>query len=160
MVTIFLLSVISCKKDGLTKATQVGANTFSCKVNGNVFKPVYTGGLFNNIKVLSVRNNAQYDFSITADNQETSESITLENPYIKTTGVYKLHALYPNRGVYSRSIPESGWFVTDSSYSGELTITRCDTINRIYSGTFFFTARDPNSGKTISITDGRFDVKE
>ena len=160
IISTVLFTIISCKKDGLTKPTQKGANTFSCKVNGKVFKPVYTGGLFNNNKVLSVRNNAQYNFSISADNQETSESVSLENPYIKTTGVYKLYANHPNRGVYSRSIPESGWFITDSSHIGELTITRCDTINRIYSGTFFFTARDPNSGKTITITDGRFDVKE
>ena len=160
LILIVLVSNLSCKKDGLTKATQVGANTFSCKINGKVFKPVYIGGLFNNNNVLSVRNNAQYNFSISADNQETSESVSLENPYIKATGVYKLFANHPNRGVYSRSIPESGWFVTDSSHVGELIMTRCDTVNRIYSGTFYFTARDPNSGKTITITEGRFDVKE
>lgn len=39
-VLILLLSlviVVSCKKEKLTKATQTGANTFSCKVNGKVY---------------------------------------------------------------------------------------------------------------------------
>ncbi len=155
-----LLIILGCNKDGLTKATQKGANTFSCKVNGKVFKPIYVGGLFNSSPVLSSRNNAQYDFSVSADNQETSESIALENPYIQKTGIYKLYADYPNRGVYSGSIIDPGWYVTDSIYVGELTITRCDNLNHIYSGTFFFTAKDPNTGRTINVTDGRFDVKE
>lgn len=65
-----------------------------------------------------------------------------------------------NRGVYTGSIIDPGWYTTDSSYVGKLTITRCDNINHIYSGTFFFTAIDPNTGKTVNVTDGRFDVKE
>jgi hypothetical protein len=39
---ILLLPIVlaaSCKKDGLTKETQTGANTFSCKVNGKVYTP-------------------------------------------------------------------------------------------------------------------------
>ena len=63
-----LFVTLGCGRDGLTKATQKGANTFSCKVNGKVFKPVYVGGLFNSSPVLSARNNAQYDFSIHAAN--------------------------------------------------------------------------------------------
>jgi len=155
-----LITTFSCSKDGLTKATQKGANTFSCKVNGKIFKPVYVGGLFNSSPVLSVRNNAQFGFSISADNQETSESVSLENPYIQKTGVYKLQANHPNRGVYTGSIIDPGGYTTDSSYVGELTITRCDNANDIYSGTFYFTAKDPNTGRTINVTEGRFDVKE
>lgn len=155
-----LITTLGCNKDGLTKATRKGANTFSCKVNGRVFKPVYVGGLFNSGPVLSVRNNEQYDFSIHADNQETSESISLENPYIQKTGTYKLYANHPNRGVYSGSTYDPGWYTTDSAHIGELILTRCDNINHIYSGFFSFKAKDRNTGRTINVTDGRFDVKE
>ncbi|HRO45186.1 DUF6252 family protein [Agriterribacter sp.] len=155
-----LFITLGCNKDGLTKATQKGANTFSCKVNGKVFKPFFVGGLFNSSPVLSARNNSQYNFSISAKNQETSQSVALENPYIQKTGIYKLYANHPNRGIYSGSTIEPGWYTTDSVHVGELTITRCDNLNHIYSGTFFFTAKDPNTGKTINVTDGRFDVKE
>ncbi len=33
----FLIFFSSCLKEKLTKATQNGANTFSCKINGRVF---------------------------------------------------------------------------------------------------------------------------
>ena len=161
---VVLLTTLSCNKDGLTKATHKGANTFSCKVNGKIFKPISVGGLFNDNPVLSIRNNAEYDFGIDADNQETSESIDLENPFIKKTGVYKFQADHPNRGIYTYNIivniNDPGVYTTDSTDTGELTITHCDTINHIYSGTFYFTAKDPNTGKAISVTDGRFDLKE
>jgi hypothetical protein len=155
-----LFIALGCKKDKLTKATQKGKNTFSCKINGRIFKPLHVGGLFSGTpNVLSARNNAQYNFSVHAKNQETSESIGLENPYITSTGVYKLKADHPNRGWCDINTGTPGSYVTDSLYVGELTITRCDNVNRIYSGTFFFTARDPNTGATIKVTDGRFDVK-
>lgn len=43
---ISLHLILSCKKDGLTKATQKGANTFSCKINGKAFQPCRDEGLF------------------------------------------------------------------------------------------------------------------
>ncbi|HEX8356504.1 MAG TPA: hypothetical protein VF610_03795 [Segetibacter sp.] len=48
LLIIFLsfLLILSCKKDGLTKATEKGANTFSCKINGKVFTPCRDNGLF------------------------------------------------------------------------------------------------------------------
>ena len=160
VVSGMLLITPGCNKDKLTKATQQGKNTFSCKINGRIFKPLHVGGLFSGTpNVLSARNNEQYDFGVHAVNQETDESIGLENPYITSTGVYPLHADNPNRGVCEIRRGTPGWYVTDSLYVGELTIPRCDNVNRIYSGTLFFTARDPNTGATIKVTDGRFDVK-
>lgn len=158
---VFELIVISgCKKDGLTKATTRGKNTFSCKINGHIFKPFYSGGLFNGIPSLEVGNNKQYDFILSARNQETSEAISIENPYITKAGVYKLIANHPHRGIYEGSIDDPGVYTTDSIFNGQLTITRCDTNKHIYSGTFFFIAIDHNTGRTVHVTDGRFDVKD
>ena len=158
-----VVTVTSCIKDELTKVTKKGANTFSCKVNGKIFKPVYVGGLFNDVSVLSVRNTVQDGFSISARNQKSSEDIAIENPYVKKTGIYKLRADYPNRGIYSYNIlvgNDPGMYTTDSINTGELTITRCDVINHIYSGTFYFTAKNPATGNIVSVTNGRFDLKE
>ena len=158
-----IVTIVSCNKDDLTKATQKGANTFSCKVNGNIFKPFHEAGLFNDPTVLSVRNDVQGGFGVSAENQESSESVFLESPYLTKTGVYKLYAEHPNRGIYNYRIitgNDPGVYTTDSTYTGELTITRCDTVNGIYSGTFYFTAYDPATDKTVSVTDGRFDIKE
>ena len=43
--------------------------------------------------------------------------------------------------------------------SGELKITKFDQINRILSGTFFFTGTDNSNGQTVNITEGRFDIR-
>jgi hypothetical protein len=157
----FLFIQSNCKKDGLTKETQIGANTFSCRVDGVIFKPVSLGGLFSGYpSVLSVGNSRNYNqFGVSAYNQQTTQRIGIEYTYLSNTGVYKLRQ-YPFRGIYSGGYSDPGWFPTDSIYTGQLILTRCDTINKIYSGTFSFTAKEPNTGRVVQITDGRFDVKE
>lgn len=42
MLLLLVVMGVSCKKDnnnGLTPETQTGANTFSCKINGEIFVP-------------------------------------------------------------------------------------------------------------------------
>ena len=39
LLLLFSLAIISCKKDKLTKETQKGANTFSCLIDGEIYKP-------------------------------------------------------------------------------------------------------------------------
>lgn len=40
-----------------------------------------------------------------------------------------------------------------------LTITNYDVTKNIVSGRFYFTPKNDKTGKTVSITDGRFDVQ-
>ena len=47
---------------------------------------------------------------------------------------------------------------TDNN-SGELKINKFDSVNRIISGTFFFTGTDNSNGQTVNITEGRFDIR-
>lgn len=160
LLIIMLVFMMACSKDNLPKATQKGKNTFGCRVDGVLFKPYFTGGLFNTVRVLSVSNSRNFNlFSIDAQNQETSQDVGIEFPYMRKTGTYQLRQ-YGYRGIYSAGYRDPGWYTTDSVYKGELTLTRCDTINKIYSGGFYFTAIDPNTGRVVKITDGRFDLKE
>lgn len=161
----FLLPFIlfpSCKKDGLTKETHKGANTLSCKVDGVIFKPFDDGGInlfVDSYPVLSVSNDRNSNhFGISANNQKTGQRISIEHTYLSQTGVYKLQE-YPFRGIYSGGYADPGWFPTDSIYNGQLILTRCDIVNKIYSGTFFFTAKERN-GRIVQITEGRFDLRE
>ena len=160
LVTILIIfSLIACKKDKLPKATQEGANTFGCRIDGVVFKPFYRGGLFNDVKVLTAGNSQNLNiFGISARNQETDQSVYIEFTYITGPGTYQLRQ-YPYRGIYNAGVrnPNPGGYSTDSVNTGELVITRCDNINKIYSGTFSFTCKG-NAGKIVRITDGRFDV--
>jgi hypothetical protein len=57
------------------------------------------------------------------------------------------------------TLPEIyGQFETNTIYTGQIHFTRFDTENFIMSGTFEFQAKEIQSGKTINITDGRFDL--
>ena len=152
-----LFCIVGCKKEKLPRATEKGAGTFGCKIDGMLFKPYYTGGLFNSVEVLSIGN--RNGFGIHAHNQETDESVSIEFTRLTQTGTYNLRQ-YPFRGVYQAGYRNPGWYTTDSLNTGELIITRCDTINKIYSGRFSFTGIDPNTGIVIKVTDGRFDLKE
>jgi hypothetical protein len=55
---------------------------------------------------------------------------------------------------YSRS---STFFYTSSTHKGWVNLTKADSISGIVAGTFEFVLAD-TTGKTVSITDGRFDL--
>ncbi len=153
---------LSCKKEKLTKATQTGANTFSCKVDGVVFKPSESGGLFGG-NPLIVSNWPIDGFTIRArkykdENNSFHRNVILKLFYLKTTGTYPLNT-YPY-GQYVIDYSGGPVYETDATHIGTVTFTRCDTVTRIYSGTFSFTAIDKNTGNVVKVTDGRFDVKQ
>jgi len=153
---------LSCKKDKLTKATQTGANTFSCKIDGVIFKPSESGGFFSG-NPLIVNNWPIDGFTIRArkykdDNNSVPRNVILKLSYLKTIGSYPL-ITYPY-GQYEIDYSGGPVYRTDATHTGTVTITRCDTVNQIYSGTFSFTAIDKNTNNVVKVTDGRFDVKQ
>jgi hypothetical protein len=53
-----------------------------------------------------------------------------------------------------------GQWITNSTHTGSVTITKLDTVNNIVSGTFEFDAASTDdSAEPINVTDGRFDLK-
>ena len=48
-------------------------------------------------------------------------------------------------------------YYTNNTLTGELNITRFDSIKQIVSGSFYFNVLD-NTGDTVKITNGRFDM--
>ena len=146
--------------DALPAATQTGAQTFGCLINGEPFVPPSFG---------SNRPNAFYQFvdgaytlSIYGSSGGGNEMIsiglgTIDNLEIIEQGQsYELiEREIPNYFVEVVSQPN---MLITTSYSGKpgvLTITRFD--ESIISGTFEFTILD-NDGNEINITDGRFDL--
>jgi len=173
-----LLSTTSCNNDDnnnsqnpasqLPEATQVGANTAGCLVNGEVLLPqgVVIGA---NLVCFYQLINGEYFFSLGyGDNTndplkginvftsiiqlEEGETYILQNPDDNTIsgggGEYSLFSSFSNPIEYN----------TNSTYSGELTITRLDTSNSIISGTFWFDAVNTND-EVIEVREGRFDMQ-
>ena len=172
MKQIFLISccllffTVSCQKEKLPKLTQEGKNTFGCKINGKNWVPhggggfsgidPVNGGFFRDINTIYVR----------AYSENESVELYLENVY--RTGEYSLNfttiPMPDNLNPKSYGLYVVGnnnlrnLFITSASYQGKVTISNLDTTNKIVSGTFEFTGGD-DAGKTVKITDGRFDVK-
>lgn len=168
----------SCKKEvnPLPPETQTGANTFGCLIDGKPYIPDGSGG-FGGAKPITggyaytpQSCSSKYDVWVTTYRKDGWDfSIYLENVGNKT-GKYPLKYTTPgaptilcppNHAIFYKYISpsETAVYATDSEYTGEVTITRADTVNKIVSGTFFFKARRPATGETIEITNGRFDVK-
>lgn len=146
--------------NGLPPATQVGAETFACRVNGKVWiaKPADLNGIYNHNGLaadgslrmpytfqyfaIAIRNgsivlNKTYDLSDTT--LSYGEMRTVNDSCFKSSGGY---------GGGTSNVIASG---------GQLVITRADSTKRIVSGTFWFNIPSDYCD-TLKITDGRFDI--
>ena len=170
MMLTFFLSFVSCKKEKLTAQTQVGAKTFSCKINGVVHIP--------NDEAFSVRaihtslyineDPEFYDLSISTNysREKPSEQIFITLYKLKEIGIYKFDGTKFRYGTYISNVlnNSTGFFgvkYTSRTFNkGEVNITKLDLVNKIISGTFWFEATNENNpDDKVSITNGRFDLK-
>ena len=167
---ISLCFLVACQKDveELPPATQTGANTFGAKVDGKLWVPQGFGPFPAN-DILEARFSGANAIIINARNFSSSPTETEFE--ILITGVNDLGTYLLNNNVTLPASSSYGYFVkrtltpenewiTSSSNSGSVTITKLDMANRIVSGTFQFTALNLyNTPQPISVTEGRFDLK-
>ena len=161
-----LLGLSQCKKnddpdpvDQLPPATQTGANTFGCLVNGQAWTPQGNNGTDNNV--------VSYDGNVNILTYRISKAgrqvIRIGAGIVTHTGTYSLSlpvtqgsASYYDRGKPS---PCDEFFHNEVSYRrGKLSITRLDLQAGIIAGTFEFIVAKTGCD-TIRVTDGRFDYK-
>lgn len=191
ILTVAALLLISCTKsdsaeDPLAKLpaeTQVGANTFGCIINGQVFYPRDgTSTLFNsggkglifwgdpsdpsgmgNYEELEIRNlqDAKPAYSMIIHLQGLNQIGIGEYIWHDSNFQSSLDGLMQNyvyAKVYDASV--KGWMYFGSyENSGKVTITRYDFMNRIVSGTFSGKLRLMNGTQEIDMQNGRFDIK-
>ena len=166
---------ISCRK-GTTQEitfpeiTQEGKNTFGCYIDGNQFiaastifglvrpinanyyydsaKDFKAGSLF--IQGIDARSTLPVAGSIAIQKMSVFGAGTLPLTFVSNCNKpYTCDASFYYNSQLSRN-----YFAE----TGELTISKLDTVNKIISGTFHFTAKDSIGVKT-EISNGRFDVK-
>ena len=147
--------------DQLPKATQTGEGTFACLVDGKPFIDK-SGGWFNCFYQYV---DDGWHFGIQGRdkiNDITSVNIATNNKKINENIIY--HFMDRNDGNIWGGVgfsPQNGGFLflnTDEQYTGELTITKLDFESYIVSGTFWFNLKNPFTGDTIKIREGRFDT--
>ena len=168
-VLSFTLLAPSCKKQPvdqlslLPPATQTGANTIGCLVNGAAFVPKSSGIVLGTPFKSQYSFTAQgYVFYIAGGNRGsdgTVSNVSIQTDSLKISeGEILLLSKYATPGMASGAYAyNSTSYQTNANVTGALTITHLDTINLIVSATFHFNAIS-KEGDTVKITDGRFDV--
>jgi hypothetical protein len=175
-LSLLLTGIISCTAlifpackngespfDGLPRATQKGANTMGCRINGEAWKakgdlttaPVNADFYHGTVGVGGTE---------VLDNQDFNIIRIGVNDIVRGTGVF------PKTANCGSSMYGSTCFSVRynskeySAVSGQVTITALDTTTTptpevFVSGTFEFTAQNTaDTTDVIEVTDGRFDI--
>uniref|UniRef100_UPI004049BF6D hypothetical protein n=1 Tax=Flavobacterium sp. TaxID=239 RepID=UPI004049BF6D len=165
---IFLtaLALMSCDKDDdvptnpvdqLPPATQTGAGTFGCLVNGVPF--VDNSGFFNCFYQLV---NGEYYFGIRGRQESFIRQIVIGSEKKNIDINVSLTLKSRNEGNFWANVSFDDCSTclnanTTDQNPGIITFTKLDFQNNIVSATFEFTVIDPNTGTIYEITEGRFD---
>jgi hypothetical protein len=168
---LLLCFLAGCKKDvkELPPATATGANTFGAKVNGELWVPQGFGSIPAN-DILESLLYSNGDLRIKAQNFSSSPTETEFYIFVKgvtAPGTYLLNSnvIYPstlasNAYYVKRKITPLNEWITSSSATGSVTITKVDAANHIVAGTFQFNAVNlSNPADILTVTEGRFDLK-
>jgi hypothetical protein len=152
LLLIVAITMVACKKEKLTKETQEGANTFSCKINGKVFMPKQE--LFGPAPLYAQVDtfNGKETMSISASNPNTfiqNMHFVIEN--FKGIGVYDIAT---SNGIYVDSYLKVSSPNLQKAESGFIRITKYQ--DKILSGTFEFNLK--NGSQNIAVIAGRFDI--
>ena len=155
----------STQEDQLPPATQTGANTFGCRINGKVYiTKGYSGtGTPNPHVSYDIGLNGLPYFGIDAiqfsKNNESEGQVIVAFQSITTpkTYVYPIDFNFSTRWKYINSCGTID-FDTATKKWGSGQITKYDLTNGIISGTFNFKFKTL-SCDTVFVTDGRFDYK-
>ncbi len=156
LLTTMLFTLFACedKNDisNLPPATQIGANTFGCLINGELYKTSGFSPFGNNLYTIPGCN-----FGINSDNNMVSILGRFEHGP-RNLYMYDMRIAFPYQGrktgVYKENLTYQG-FELDKDYDSKITITRFD--ENILSGTFQM--KLTGNGVTDVITHGRFDIK-
>jgi hypothetical protein len=166
-----LLLAASCKKDKLADelsklppATQTGANTFGCLVNGKAWVP--QGGCFLCPSVLkfyySTDNGGTFDVQAVRESGLSIEKLLFGFYPCSTTSKKEFSSLNSSVVIsYLRSTnicPDIYSRDSQVVINGNVEITAFDLTKGIISGRFEFTLSKQSCEK-INITNGRFDAK-
>ena len=164
-----LLGLSQCKKndpaplDQLPPATQTGANTFGCLVNGQVWTPRGNSGTANYSVYYDptfrkgTLNVSAYRYQ--SESATSRQDIILFSDSISAVGQYPLTIPNHQEALFHGSSGQCGFYQNGNQYRrGVITITRLDAQAGIVSGTFAFTLYKPGCD-SIRVTQGRFDKK-
>ena len=179
VIAIFIITACGCSKisDGdtwnpeLPPITQTGANTFGCKINGEVMVPRdsrfgHPGGGVTPTGVTYGNTPYGYDWIKAVDRYTSRGAVAFKLPEIQNLGVGEylvknieagFATTYPNI-IYMQAKYNNDLYGSIEG-TGKIIITRYD--NEVISGTFYCKLKGYNNpNDIIEITEGRFDFNK
>lgn len=171
-VVLFMITngMICFKKNTMPAATQTGANTFGCYVNGGKYIPNVPFILINlgpNPKALQTHYYEDFDsnsfhfFVFTQDrvNKPFRHLNIMADGFPLEEKTYDIADKASPGSFYAEFYYDYlNTYLSSSVDKGQITITHLDKEQHIISGTFWFKALNPANGM-VEVSDGRFDLK-
>lgn len=171
ITTILIFIFISCKKKDtspkLPDATQIGANTFGCLVDGELAKTEMYSSSWNGEGVIFSNLVVNYNMIyISAITKKPRRNFDFEIYYNGLLGNYTSYSEHNSKTYachYMDSTDKYGTigggsndYFTDATHNGTITFTRFES--KIVSAIFEMELVN-NNGATRRISSGRFDIK-
>jgi hypothetical protein len=168
LLVLPLLLVVGCQKNGpspaeqLPAATQSGANTLGCLVNGQPWTPQGNDG-YSNYSIsydptpYGVLDLTTYRYQQSPSNKQMLILYTRE---LRGPRSYDLRDVAITRVSWKDRLTGCDFNSDEAGtyHTGTLTITKLDLAAGIISGTFAFTLAKPGCD-TVRVTNGRFDKR-
>jgi hypothetical protein len=166
-VLILFLTIIisnSCKKkdtiDNIVPATQIGANTFGCIINGQIVKVTGKTGFLSNDGIDGVTYPEEFAIFVLTENPRRDLTIIIRfnhqpgifSLYIKDKNIVKLTDDVVANGTITGG---DNYYESNEKSIGTIQITRVDSA--VLAGKFTFDLYN-SKGESIQLTDGRFDI--
>jgi hypothetical protein len=155
-------------EDQLPAATQTGANTFGCLVNGQPWLPSGNNGTPNSVALYDPNTSSYGGAQLNIAAYRIAASETYINLYcgpitpLKRTFTIGIPTNRPPLAEANGCYEGSSFSFCNSSLAfikGQLVLTRVDERAGVVAGTFWFTAVRTGSSDTLKVTQGRFDYK-
>ena len=154
----------------LPPITQTGANTFGCKINGEIMIPrdsrkSQLGGIPTGVAYGWSTITANYDWIKAVDRYTSRGGIAFKLPEIQNLGIgeYEVKTMIggyvsTNPNVVYMGASYNGYYGSIEG-TGKIIITRYD--DEVISGTFYCKLKnDHNPNNIIEVTEGRFDFNK
>ena len=158
------LLTLACEKepldtlDELVPATQEGANTLGCLIDGEVF--YNRGGSSNDLDITAtVGNSPLYTIEVVGKeflNDRKRVFLKILNPRV---GPIQPITSRPILGFNIGIGADTDDYFLNLDFPYDVNVNHLDELNNIISRTFNFVVTNQTDGSSIAISDGRFDVK-
>ena len=173
LFALLIITVLCCKKDDLDCppdlpcATQTGANTFGCYIDGKPWvadvAPYIWDPMVHKLQAwLDEPDYGTYHnnfLHIAASSVDSFAHDFISMTFAPVTSIGSLDHNFLTTFFSINSYLTSGLYSIDTTAPYDIALTKIDHKSRIVSGYFSFTALTKGKEDTIHVTDGRFDVR-